>query len=146
MNKLPLIEPKKKPNKFAKGIYPIQNEDDIQNNNDDSINKEQNIELFSEVDLNFGEVNDIKDVKIFYEEKENQLEELMKKYKENTDLYFDNLLRNNNDKNNIKIIYEEHKEKMSELEKLYQNAQNKLEKNFFEKLKQMTNFNKQSIK
>ena len=124
----------------------IQNEDDIQNNNDDSINKEQNIELFSEVDLNFGEVNDIKYVKIFYEEKENQLEELMKKYKENTDLYFDNLLRNNNDKNNIKIIYEEHKEKMSELEKLYQNAQNKLEKNFFEKLKQMTNFNKQSIK
>ena len=124
----------------------IQNEDDIQNNNDDSINKEQNIELFSEVDLNFGEVNDIKDVKIFYEEKENQLEELMKKYKENTDLYFDNLLRNNTDKNNIKIIYEEHKEKMSELEKLYQNAQNKLEKNFFEKLKQMTNFNKQSIK
>ena len=124
----------------------IQNEDDIQNNNDDSINKEQNIELFSEVDLNFGEVNDIKNVKIFYEEKENQLEELMKKYKENTDLYFDNLLRNNTDENNVKIIYEEHKEKMSELEKLYQNAQNKLEKNFFEKLKQMTNFNKQSIK
>ena len=116
----------------------IQNEDDI------SINKEQNIELFSEVDLNFFEVNDIKDVKTLYEQKENQLEDLMKKYKENTDIYFDNLLRNNTDKNNIKIIYEEHKAKMSELEKLYQNAQNKLEKNFFEQLRQITNLKKPS--
>ena len=33
MNKLPLIEPKKKPNKFTKGIYPIQNEDDKGKNN-----------------------------------------------------------------------------------------------------------------
>ena len=33
MNKLPLIEPKKKPNKFTKGIYPIQNEDDKRKNN-----------------------------------------------------------------------------------------------------------------
>ena len=33
MNKLHLIEPKKKPNKFTKGIYPIQNEDDKRKNN-----------------------------------------------------------------------------------------------------------------
>ena len=116
------------------------------NQNSEIINKEQNIELFSEVDLSFDEANDIKDVKLLYEKKENQLEELMKKYKQNTDLYFDNLLKNNVDKNNIKVIYDEHKEKISELEKLYQNAQNNLEKKFFEKLKKITNFNKQNIK
>ena len=116
------------------------------NQNSEIINKEQNIELFSEVDLSFDEANDIKDVKLLYEKKENQLEELMKKYKQNTDLYFDNLLKNNVDKNNIKVIYDEHKEKKSELEKLYQNAQNNLEKKFFEKLKKITNFNKQNIK
>ena len=116
------------------------------NQNSEIINKEQNIELFSEVDLSFDEANDIKDVKLLYEKKENQLEELMKKYKENTDLYFDNILKNNIDKNNIKVIYDEHKEKISELEKLYQNAQNNLEKKFFEKLKKITNFNKQNIK
>ena len=33
MNKLPLIEPKKKPNKFPKGLYPAQNEDDKTKNN-----------------------------------------------------------------------------------------------------------------
>jgi len=33
MNKLPLIEPKKKPNKFPKGLYPAQNEDDKRKNN-----------------------------------------------------------------------------------------------------------------
>ena len=33
MNKLPLIEPKKKPNKFPKGLYPSQNEDDKRKNN-----------------------------------------------------------------------------------------------------------------
>ena len=124
----------------------IPNKNDNPKNYNEKINKEQNIELFSEVDLDFGDIYDIKDVKFSYENKENQLEELMKKYKENTDLYFDNLLKNNIDKNNIKIIYDEHKQKMAELEKLYQNAQNKLEKNFFEKLRQITNFNKQNIK
>ena len=33
MNKLPIIEPKKKPNKYTKGINPIQNEDDKRKNN-----------------------------------------------------------------------------------------------------------------
>ena len=112
--------------------------------NDEIINEEKNIELFSEIDLNFGDINDIQNVKIMYENKENQLEQLMKKYKENTNLYFDNLLKNNVDKNNIKLIYAEHKEKMSELEKLYENAQNKLEKNFFDKLREITNFNRQN--
>ena len=121
-------------------------DDNTPKKNDNNLNNEQIIELFSEVDLNFGEINDIKDVKILYEQKENQLEELMKKYKENTDLYFNNLLRNNIDKNNIKMIYDEHKVKISELEKLYQNAQNKLEKNFFGQLRQITNFNKPNIK
>ena len=119
----------------------------IPNNNYEMANNEineKNIELFSEVDLNFKGINDIKDVKLIYQEKEGQLEELMKKYKQNTDLYFDNLLKNNTDKKNIKIIYDEHKEKMSELQKLYENAQSKLEKNFFEKLRQITNFNRQN--
>ena len=126
----------------------IQNDEEgnISKKNDNIINNEQIIELFSEVDLNFGEINDIKNVKILYEQKESQLEELMKKYKENTDLYFNNLLRNNIDKDNIKIIYDEHKQKMLELEGLYQNAQNKLEKNFFGQLRQITNFNKTNIK
>ena len=119
----------------------------IPNNNYEMANNEineKNIELFSEVDLNFKGINDIKDVKLIYQEKEGQLEELMKKYKQNTNLYFDNLLKNNTDKKNIKIIYDEHKEKMSELQKLYENAQSKLEKNFFEKLRQITNFNRQN--
>ena len=119
----------------------------IPNNNYEMANNEineKNIELFSEVDLNFKGINDIKDVKLIYQEKEGQLEELMKKYKQNTDLYFDNLLKNNVDKNNIKVIYDEHKEKMFELQKLYENAQSKLEKNFFEKLRQITNFNRQN--
>ena len=124
----------------------IPNDFNTSNNeeNDEIINEEKNIELFSEIDLNFGDINDIQNVKIMYENKENQLEQLMKKYKENTNLYFDNLLKNNVDKNNIKLIYAEHKEKMSELEKLYENAQNKLEKNFFDKLREITNFNRQN--
>ena len=124
----------------------VPNDFNISNNeeNDEIINEEKNIELFSEIDLNFGDINDIQNVKIMYENKENQLEQLMKKYKENTNLYFDNLLKNNVDKNNIKLIYAEHKEKMSELEKLYKNAQNKLEKNFFDKLREITNFNRQN--
>ena len=124
----------------------IPNDFNTSNNeeNDEIINEEKNIELFSEIDLNFGDINDIQNVKIMYENKENQLEQLMKKYKENTNLYFDNLLKNNVDKNNIKLIYAEHKEKMSELEKLYKNAQNKLEKNFFDKLREITNFNRQN--
>ena len=36
-----------------------------------------------------------------------------------TDIYFDNLLKENTDKNNIKLIYDEHKEKISELKKLF---------------------------
>ena len=121
----------------------LTNNSDIYNNNQENIKNEQNIELFSEVDLNFGEITDIKIVKMMYEQKANQMEQLMKKYRENTDIYFDNLLKENTDKNNIKLIYDEHKEKISELEKLYDNATNKLEKNFFDKLKKITNFNKQ---
>ena len=116
------------------------------NNNQEKITNEQNIELFSEVDLSFGDINDIKSVKLLYEKKENQLEQLMKKYRENIDIYFDNLLKENTDKNNIKLIYDEHKEKISELEKLYENETNKLEKNFFDKLREITNFNKQKKK
>jgi hypothetical protein len=114
------------------------------NINDEVIKEEKNFELFSEVDLNFGEIKNIQDVKLIYEKKENELEQLMKKYKENTNMYFDNLLKNNVDKNNIKLIYDEHKEKMTELEKLYEKAQNKLEKNFFDKLREITNFNRQN--
>ena len=121
----------------------LANSSDIYNNNQENIKNDQNIELFSEVDLNFGEITDIKIVKLMYEQKANQLEQLMKKYRENTDIYFDNLLKENTDKNNIKLIYDEHKEKISELEKLYDNVTNKLEKNFFDKLKKITNFNKQ---
>ena len=97
--------------------------------------------LFSEVDLDFGHVNDIKDVKLIYENKEQQLEQLMTKYKESTDLYFVNLLKNSNDKKNISELY---KERMSELENLYEKAQNKLEKNFFKKLREITDFIKQN--
>ena len=102
---------------------------------------ENNFEFFSEVDLDFGHANDIKDVKLIYESKEQQLEQLMTKYKENTDLYFVNLLKNSNDKKNISELY---KERMSELENLYESAQNKLEKNFFKKLREITDFIKQN--
>ena len=102
---------------------------------------ENNFELFSEVDLDFGHVNDIKDVKLIYENKEQQLEQLMTKYKESTDLYFVNLLKNSNDKKNISELY---KERMSELENLYEKAQNQLEKNFFKKLREITDFIKQN--
>ena len=108
---------------------------------DNETDNENNFELFSEVDLDFGHVNDIKDVKLIYENKEQQLEQLMTKYKESTDLYFVNLLKNSNDKKNISELY---KERMSELENLYENAQNKLEKNFFKKLREITDFIKQN--
>ena len=112
--------------------------DSIENNNN-----EKNNELFSEVDLSFDEANKISEVKLIYEKKEKQLELLMKKYKENTDYYFETLLNKNNNKD-AEIINNEHKEKIIELEKLYEKAQNNLEKKFFEKIKQMTNFNKQN--
>ena len=67
----------------------------------------------------------------------------MKKYKENIDYYFDNLLNKNENKNNKEIIYKEYQEKINELEKLYEKAQNTLEQKFFEKLKNITKFNKQ---
>ena len=108
---------------------------------DNETDNENNFELFSEVDLDFGHVNDIKDVKLIYENKEQQLEQLMTKYKESTDLYFVNLLKNSNDKNNISELY---KERMSELENLYEKAQNQLEKNFFKKLREITDFIKQN--
>ena len=108
---------------------------------DNETDNENNFELFSEVDLDFGHVNDIKDVKLIYESKEQQLEQLMTKYKESTDLYFVNLLKNSNDKKNISELY---KERMSELENLYEKAQNQLEKNFFKKLREITDFIKQN--
>ena len=111
--------------------------DSIENNNN-----EKNNELFSEVDLSFDEANKISEVKLIYEKKEKQIELLMKKYKENTNYYFETLLNKNNNKDG-EIINNEHKEKIIELEKLYEKAQNNLEKKFFEKIKRMTNFNKQ---
>ena len=108
---------------------------------DNETDNENNFELFSEVDLDFGHVNDIKDVKLIYENKEQQLEQLMTKYKKSTDLYFVNLLKNSNDKKNISELY---KERMSELENLYEKAQNQLEKNFFKKLREITDFIKQN--
>lgn len=115
------------------------NKDNEKSNNE--TDNENNFELFSEVDLDFGHVNDIKDVKLIYENKEQQLEQLMTKYKEDTDLYFVNLLKNSNDKKNISELY---KERMSELENLYEKAQNQLEKNFFKKLREITDFIKQN--
>ena len=112
-------------------------------NTNESINnnkKEKNKELFSEVDLNFDEANKITEVKLIYEKKEKQLEELMQKYRDNTDFYFENLLNNNINKSNEELIFKEHKEKISELEKLYEKSQNILEKKFFEKLKELTSF------
>jgi hypothetical protein len=112
-------------------------------NTNESINnnkKEKNKELFSEVDLNFDEANKITEVKLIYEKKEKQLEELMQKYRDNTDFYFENLLNNNNNKSNEELIFKEHKEKISELEKLYEKRQNILENKFFEKLKELTSF------
>ena len=109
----------------------------------ESNNEEKNKELFSEVDLNFNGAKKISEVKLLYEQKEKQLESLMKKYKENTDYYFESLLNKNSNKNNIEIIYKEHHQKINELEKLYEKAQNTLEQKFFEKLKHITNFNKQ---
>lgn len=117
-------------------------------NTNESINnnkKEKNKELFSEVDLNFDEANKINEVKLIYEKKEKQLEELMQKYRDNTDFYFENLLNNNINKSNEELIFKEHKEKISELEKLYEKRQNVLENKFFEKLKELTSFNKQKI-
>jgi len=117
-------------------------------NTNESINnnkKEKNKELFSEVDLNFDEANKINEVKLIYEKKEKQLEELMQKYRDNTDFYFENLLNNNINKSNEELIFKEHKEKISELEKLYEKKQNILENKFFEKLKELTSFNKQKI-
>ena len=117
-------------------------------NTNESINnnkKEKNKELFSEVDLNFDEANKITEVKLIYEKKEKELEELMQKYRDNTDFYFENLLNNNINKSNEELIFKEHKEKISELEKLYEKKQNILENKFFEKLKELTSFNKQKI-
>ena len=121
----------------------IQNFNSIDSSENNS--EEKNKELFSEVDLNFNGVKNINEVKLLYEQKEKQLESLMKKYKENTDYYFDSLLNKNNNKNNLDIIYKEHQEKINELEKLYEKAQNSLEQKFFEKLKNITNFNKQNL-
>ena len=69
----------------------------------------------------------------------------MQKYRDNTDFYFENLLNNNINKSNEGLIFKEHKEKISELEKLYEKRQNILENKFFEKLKELTSFNKQKI-
>ena len=110
----------------------------------ENIKNEKSKELFSEIDLNFNKANDINEVKLIYEKKEKQLELLMKKYRENTDYYFENLLNNNFNKSNDELIYQEHKEKINQLEKLYDKKQNILENNFFAKLREITNFKKQS--
>ena len=110
----------------------------------ENIKNEKSKELFSEIDLNFNKASDINEVKLIYEKKEKQLELLMKKYRENTDYYFENLLNNNFNKSNYELIYQEHKEKINQLEKLYDKKQNILENNFFAKLREITNFKKQS--
>ena len=136
-------------NSYLSKVNELQNAimTNLSNNNKDNeksnyeTDDENNFEFFSEVDLDFCHVNDIKDVKLIYESKEQQLEQLMTKYKENTDLYFVNLLKNSNDKKNISELY---KERMIELENLYEKAQNQLEKNFFKKLREITDFIKQN--
>ena len=111
----------------------------INNNNNSTQNdqEEKNKELFSEINLDFDEAKKINEVKIIYEKKEKELEQLMQQYRENIDYYFETLINKNNDKSSEKLISQEHKQKISELEALYEKKQNILENNFFKRLKEL---------
>ena len=111
----------------------------INNNNNLTQNdqEEKNKELFSEINLDFDEAKKINEVKLIYEQKEKELEQLMQQYRENIDYYFETLINKNNDKSSEKLISQEHKQKISELEALYEKKQNILENNFFKRLKEL---------
>ena len=110
----------------------------INNNNQKENNKEEkNKELFSEINLSFDEAKKINEVKLIYEKKEKELEQLMQQYRENIDYYFETLLNKNSDKISEKLISKEHKQKISELEAIYEKKQNNLETNFFKRLKEL---------
>ena len=111
----------------------------INNNNNLTQNdqEEKNKELFSEINLDFDEAKKINEVKLIYEKKEKELEQLMQQYRENIDYYFETLINKNNDKSSEKLISQEHKQKISELEALYEKKQNILENNFFKRLKEL---------
>ena len=111
----------------------------INNNNNSTQNdqEEKNKELFSEINLDFDEAKKINEVKLIYEKKEKELEQLMQQYRENIDYYFETLINKNNDKSSEKLISQEHKQKISELEALYEKKQNILENNFFKRLKEL---------
>ena len=125
---------------YLSKLYEIQNiiTQNINNNNQKENNKEEkNKELFSEINLSFDEAKKINEVKLIYEKKEKELEQLMQQYRENIDYYFETLINKNNDKSSEKLISQEHKQKISELEALYEKKQNILENNFFKRLKEL---------
>ena len=111
----------------------------INNNNNSTENnqEEKNKELFSEINLDFDEAKKINEVKLIYEKKEKELEQLMQQYRENIDYYFETLINKNNDKSSEKLISQEYNQKISELEALYEKKQNILENNFFKRLKEL---------
>ena len=110
----------------------------INNNYQKENNKKEKIkELFSEINLSFDEAKKINEVKLIYEQKEKELEQLMQQYRENIDYYFETLLNKNSDKSSEKLISKEHKQKISELEAIYEKKQNILETNFFKRLKEL---------
>ena len=120
----------------------LQKIDDIKNIISSNVKNEEDVELFSEVNLNFDNINNIQSVKLNYEQKEEELEKLMNEYKENTMIYFQNMRQNHQTDNDDININREYEERMKELEILYENKQKELENNFFLRLRQITDFNK----
>ena len=98
--------------------------------------------LFEDIPLQFVNVIDIQNTKLTYEEREEQLEELMDNYTNQIEKYYNSIFEkcklNGNNQNELNIISNEYKNNINKLNEIYETKQSILENNFFATLKILT--------
>ena len=97
--------------------------------------------LFEDIPLQFINVSDIQNTKLTYEEREEQLEELMDNYTNEIEKYYNTLFEKcklNGNQNDLNKISMEYQSNINKLNEIYETKQSILENNFFATLKILT--------
>ena len=97
--------------------------------------------LFEDIPLQFINVSDIQNTKLTYEEREEQLEELMDNYTNEIEKYYNLLFEKcklNGNQNDLNKISMEYQSNINKLNEIYETKQSILENNFFATLKILT--------
>ena len=117
------------------------NNNNFQNNNLNTFPLNFN-NLFEDIPLQFVNVIDIQNTKLTYEEREEQLEELMDNYTNQLEKYYNSIFEkcklNGNNQNELNNISNEYKNNINKLNEIYETKQSILENNFFATLKILT--------